>query len=102
MNKYTFTDEHSTYTRISKQTARKLWAKGANNIALCPVKMRPGYPFAMHMTLGQSEEHKEYGFEKYVRNFEWYNANCYETGYYTAFYIVTNDSDQTDNNDSNI
>ena len=97
MNSYVFSDEGATYTRISKAKARKLWGKEL--IALCPAKLRPGFPWAPHMIVDpvHIQEHlaSEWDFDRdtasfdsYVRNFEWYNCTDNETGYYTAFYLV--------------
>lgn len=88
MQQLTIHDAKSLYTRISKRKARKLWEAGNMNIAVCPAKLRPGFPWAPHIMLGTSEEHYERGFNKLVVDFEWYNCS-YETGYYSAFYIVS-------------
>jgi hypothetical protein len=74
-------------TRISKSRARKLWAQD-KIIHFCPVKLRPGLPFASDIAY-YPEEQKNNDFNKTVLNFEWYNCQMNETGYYTAFYLRT-------------
>ena len=44
MRKYTFTDGGYTFERVSKATARKAYKNGLR-VLLCPVNLRPGYPF---------------------------------------------------------
>jgi len=89
MIKHIISDGASTYTRISKNEARKRFDAG-KDFALCPVKLRPGFPWAPHMTV-RSGEHKANGrtFEQLLNEFCYYNANCNETGLYAAFYLVT-------------
>jgi len=83
--------------RISKAKARRLWGK--RNMSLCPVKLRPGFPwrpnidvFATEIAKAQASEYeherKAADFDTYVQNFEWYNCTCNETGTYTAFYLI--------------
>lgn len=101
-----FGAQHKTYmnklqfgnlTRISKARARKLWGK--QDISLCPCKLRPGFPWRPNIDVFASEiaeklaskyehERKAADFDVYVRNFEYYNCNMNETGYYTAFYLI--------------
>jgi hypothetical protein len=81
MNKFTI----GNLTRVSKGIARKLW--GQNKIlSLCPVKLRPDGPWRPNIDVFP-EEQKEKEFDKFVNEFEWYNCQLNETGYYTAFYI---------------
>jgi hypothetical protein len=87
MQQITITDSTTTYIRITQREARKQWLAGADNIAICPRNLRPGFPWACHMLLGQSEEHRESGFNKLV---SWYNCTGNETGTYSAFYLVSN------------
>jgi len=89
MQAIVITDKKTTYTRITQRQARKLWLAGADNVAICPRNLRPGFPWCSHMLMGQSEEHKEAGFIKLVNNFNWYNCTGNETGTYSAFYLVT-------------
>ena len=89
MKTYIFQDSKTTFRRISKRAARKLWGSTttAPSIALCPVKLRPGFPWAPHITYHAAEQ-IERPFDTSVNSFEYYNCNLNETGYYTAFYIV--------------
>jgi len=50
----------TTFTRVSKARARQLWGK--RDIAFCPVNLRPGFPWAPHITFlaGTPETTKEY------------------------------------------
>lgn len=91
MQHMTFQDSATNYTRISKREARKRYD---NNLpfAICPAKMRPGFPFASHMMVHPTDFKKqELGrtFDKVVNSFTYYNCS-HETGYYTAFYLTTN------------
>lgn len=82
-------DGNQLYTRVSKSKARKLFNEG-KPFYIIAHKMRPGFPFSMGMTIfppNYLEENKT--FEWMVNNFEYYNANCHETGTYSAFYLVT-------------
>ncbi len=98
MNHHVFTDERARYTRISKAKARKLW--GQVDIALCPVNLRPGYPWAPHIVVPAAAireglvseydfERDEYTFDNMTSDFESYNCTCNETGKYAAFYLVS-------------
>ena len=84
MNNLTISDQASTYTRVSKTKARKLFDQG-ERIAACPVKLRPGYPWAPHMELRGVEDRT---FDELVISFENYNCQLNETGYYAAFYVI--------------
>lgn len=44
MNSYTINDGTTTYTRITRAAARRLYNSGAE-VALCPCKLRPGLPW---------------------------------------------------------
>lgn len=95
MNRVVISDGVQRFTRISKQAARKRFAKGEFTYIIAH-KMRPGYPFSLGMMFGpvpEAECGSDYqkSFDGQVQNFEWYNANCHETGTYAAFY-VTEDS----------
>lgn len=86
MQKIVISDSASTFTRISKAEARKLWGK--EDIEFCPIKLRPGFPWASHMLFFQSENDAA-DFDKVVREFEHDNCTSKETGKYAAFYLVT-------------
>lgn len=78
--------KESTFTRITKREARKLFAQD-KPFYIIAHKMRPGYPFSMGMTIHPTEYHAENRrFDQMVSNWNWYNAS-YETGYYPAFYL---------------
>jgi len=97
MYRDTFIDRTTTYTRMSKWGARQMW--GHVDIALCPSKLRPGYPWSPHKTARAVQitealqspyacERDAASFDQYVWEFESYNCTNNETGYYTAFYQV--------------
>ena len=44
MKKYTFTDGGYTFQRIDKKAARRAYNNGLR-VMLCPVNLRPGYPY---------------------------------------------------------
>jgi hypothetical protein len=77
-------DQVTEYRRITKRAARKLWGKEA--IALCPVNLRPGFPWASHMVVSVRAVQEGVTFENIVNDFEFYNCTGKETGTYTAFY----------------
>lgn len=101
MQTYTIHSDQITYTRISKQAARRRFNEG-KNVYVIARKMRPGRPFSMGCVLyGDMFEHEKDNwryadipmddrrnamFEHFLREFTWYNCS-YETGYYPAFYI---------------
>lgn len=93
MNKYST----PRLTRISKAKARKLWGKA--DMSFCPCKLRPDGAFRPNIDIfakGIAEklnseyesERDEAQFDALVSNFEWYNCQLHETGYYTAFYLI--------------
>lgn len=83
MNKYTFTDGGYTFDRISKKAARAAYKNGLR-VILCPVNLRPGYPYHPEIDIsGKSET----PFDTALNAFEYYNIHNRETGRYTAFYI---------------
>lgn len=87
MTKLTITDAASRYDRISKQEARKLWDAG-KPVYIIACKMRPGMPFSMGMNICRDEAGGWTDFQSVCNNFMFYNCS-YETGYYPAFYTVT-------------
>lgn len=90
MHQLAFRDEHNTYTRISKRAARKRYEAGLG-VYIIAHKMRPGAPwhFGAEILPELDCDDVVIPFDARVRNFNWYNANCHETGYYAAFYIVS-------------
>jgi len=85
MNKITAYDGNTRFERISKVKAKQLFNAG-KPIVFCPVKLYPFGGFRPScMIQGDDDPHQE--FADYVLQFQWYNCNCYETGYYTAFYV---------------
>jgi len=93
MQKRTF----GNLTRITKAVARKLWGK--RDMSLCPCNLRPGFPwrpnvdvFAVDVAKGLASQYdcekSDADFDKYVRNFEWYNCVGNETGKCAAFYLI--------------
>ncbi len=88
MNTVVVRDGASTYTRVSKRIARKMFAENKPFYVIAH-KMRPGFPFSLGMMIDpQRQKEENYQFDRTVNNFEWYNANCNETGLYAAFYEV--------------
>ncbi len=93
MNATTFSDGKTTYRRITKQAAFKRFCND-ESFVLCPVKLRPGFPFAPHLNIlpDRIRVYKECGsneagFRSIVTYFEYANCQMNETGYYTAFYV---------------
>lgn len=71
------------YKRITKWTAKKLYEMG-EPILLCPVNLIPGGMWGNGCIVTKKEGRT---FEQLVSEFEFYNCNNNESGYYTAFYI---------------
>lgn len=97
MTKMVFIDGASRYTRISKREARKRFNTNLP-FQIIAHKMRPGMPFAFDMlvhpahikakrSLSPTYPTLESLFDATVCEYCWYNANCYETGTYAAFYV---------------
>jgi hypothetical protein len=103
MNNYTIRDNATTFVRISKRAAQKLFAEGNKQFCLCPHKLRPGFPFAPHVSVcGKEylEDAKRYetnvhlwkgtiektAWDLMYNNWAYYNAS-YEAGYYAAYYV---------------
>lgn len=84
MNQAKVFDGNIAYNRVSKATARKLYNEG-KFIVFCPVKLHPFGEFRSSMMIQNTQEWKD--FDHAVTNFEWYNCQLNETGYYAAFYI---------------
>lgn len=84
MTRMTFSDSGATYTRISKREAVRMYTTG-QSFAACPVKLRPGFPFAPHIMIHPDETRS---FDQMINSFKYYNCS-HETGYYPAFYRVT-------------
>ena len=83
MKKYIFADGGYTFNRISKKAARAAYKNGLR-VLLCPVNLRPGYPFHPEISISGKDPAT---FEEALAAFEFYNIRNSETGYYTAFYI---------------
>lgn len=83
MKKYTFTNGGYTFKRIDKKAARRAYENGLR-VLLCPVNLRPGYPFHPETSISGKAPAT---FEEALNAFEYYNIRNSETGFYTAFYI---------------
>lgn len=100
----------SSFRRITKREARRRFAKGLP-FALCPCKMMPGGPWAIHSTVYPDDiaEYKEKAtwyapdgispsdtlwegtvdataWDLLYNNWAFYNTS-WETGYYAAYYV---------------
>ncbi len=86
MNKITVYDNDTRFERISKSKARQMFYSG-KLLVFCPVNLYPfgGFRPSVVMDISSYGEHRDFAWV--VKEFDWYNCNCYETGYYTAFYI---------------
>lgn len=96
-----------TFTRITIQTARRMFS-GGKEIILCPRKLRPGYPFSPHAFIYSPHWidkrlnlwHDNYvhpahhsllvreAWDMMIREWEHFNAS-YEAGYYPSFWVET-------------
>lgn len=75
----------TTFRRISKATARKMWEAG-ETFAVCPRKLRPGFPWAPQCYPRRDPDRPEETFERMLAYWAHYNTS-WETGYYAAFYV---------------
>lgn len=76
------------FTRVSKRAAIKLLESG-KQIAVCPVKLRPGFPWAPECYVDKARlESEDTTLQSFLNSVSFYNCT-YETGYYLAFYQVT-------------
>lgn len=90
MRRYVIQDSATVYTRISKADAKRRFERG-EPVVFCPVKLRPGFPFAPHCTVTRNDAEHYSGVDRFdtrVNEFEYYNCGCNETGTYTAFYVA--------------
>ena len=84
MNNYTFTKNGTTFERITKATAKKLYNSGVA-VYLMPANANPffvgfSYPYATSTSTNDGMT-----FDACVNAFEYYNCNA-EMGKYTAFF----------------
>ncbi len=87
MERYTINDGATSYTRISKSDARKMF-NANQSFYIIAHKMRPGFPFSMGMTIDPAHIKAERSLTPTYPTLCWYNAASYETGYYAAFYTM--------------
>lgn len=96
MNVFTAKDGNTTFKRISKVAARKAYLEG-KPVVLCPCKLYPfgGFrPSCMIQRDAEDDAQRDalgltgHSFNERVQNFEWYNCNMNETGYYTSFFVA--------------
>lgn len=85
MNKHKFYDGNTPFVRINKRAARIAFEAG-KPVVFCPVKLAPFGGFRPSVMMQKSDASAS--FDDSVKNFEWYNCQLNETGYYTAFYIT--------------
>lgn len=71
------------YKRVSKPTAKRLYADG-KEIFVAPWKARFGNWYA---SFAMKKESDEDDFESRINAFIYYNCQCDEIGKYPAFYI---------------
>lgn len=83
MNTIHANDGDVRYVRVSKVAARKAFDAG-KVVVLCPVRL---YPFGSFRPSCMIDDKQEGTFDALVRNFEWYNCQLNETGYYASFYV---------------
>lgn len=85
MNKIYLSDvwRNLSFERVSKRTARRHYNNG-ESIIILPVKC---YFDVFAFETGENHN-KVKKFDKLVNEFEYYNCNHIECGYYAAFYVV--------------
>ncbi len=90
MHKVTGCLDGVNYRRVSKSVARRMWNAGSP-ILFCAVNLWPfgGWRPGCTVDKASAEQSTCYDvtFDGICHDFEWHNANSYETGYYAAFYV---------------
>lgn len=84
MEKHKFYDGKTPYIRVNKRQARNAFNAGTP-VIFCPVKLHPFGAFRPSVMM--QDKGGAYRFDDHVRNYEWFNCQISETGYYTAFYL---------------
>ena len=85
MRKFTFTKNGTTFVRIPKDVAKRLFENG-EEIVLCPWRLRPGGSWFPEYHIARDTNGEK--FDALVNAFEYYNCvNSTETGFYSAFYV---------------
>ncbi|MGE8165212.1 hypothetical protein ACQKRQ_34315 [Paraburkholderia sp. NPDC080076] len=85
MNRYIAIDGATRYRRVSRTHARKAWDAG-QDVVFCPHRL---YPFGgwRPSMLANRSGFANRAFDDVVRDFESYNCNCSETGYYASYFV---------------
>lgn len=85
MNKVKAIDGKTAFVRIGKRAARIAFDAG-KPVVFCPVKLYPFGGFRPSVMIQKTADGWN-DFDYAVSNFESYNCQLNETGYYAAFYI---------------
>jgi len=73
--------------KINKSRARKLYNKGIKiHVVACKVRLENN-PWVQPYELSKKENDGS-DFDKCINNFEYYNCQYNELGYYSAYYIT--------------
>lgn len=88
MNRYTWTENGRTYTRINRTKAKAAYNSGKPVIA-CPCNLRPGWPWHPEATLDRNTCGLD--FDVIENTFRFYNIRNAETGKYISWYIEKED-----------
>lgn len=83
MLNYTFQENGFCFERINKTKAKQFYNDGFS-IIICPCNLRPDLPHSFGCVVNISNGRN---FEQMVNDFEYYNIQNKETGYYASYYI---------------
>lgn len=80
-----WTGKHITLEKINKREARKRYIRG-EEIHICPCKVNPLSMYWSDGVILRVWESPKL-FDSIITEFEYYNCQLRETGYYAAYYV---------------
>ena len=83
MRAYSYTENGFTFERVNRKRARAAYNNGLR-VILCPVNLRPGYPFYPEISISGKAPAT---FETQENAFIYYNCTTAQAGKYPAYYI---------------
>lgn len=86
MNHVKAMDGSTAFNRVSKAAARKAFNAG-REVVFCPCKLAPFGPFRPSVMFQKGQRGRD-DFDGTVKDFQHYNCNMNETGYYASFYTI--------------
>lgn len=84
MNKFKCREGSAVFQRVTKTAARKAW-EANKTVVFCPANLYPFGGFRPSITMHPQDGRSP--FDEVVRDFEYYNCTCSETGKYASFFV---------------